>query len=214
MLPEVEKGLGMKVLLISLPLLLAFAISDGRAQPAKPTDTARAPVVLDVAAIRKQAAQMAEFRSLLADPDQNVRLLAMREAIRSGDVAQREMAIEAGLASNESAMMSVALSGMLTNIQQIVLEVVDKEGKPPAKGDASVVLSLASFEVNTGRVSGESGRGVWTGQMQGSVFAFSTKDQYWRGSLVWSPENGDFRGRINTTGGSDNGNFAVIWKVR
>ena len=204
----------MRIFIGAVLLLIVLAVSNGRAQPAKPADAARAPIVLDAAMIRKQAAQMAEFRSLLADPDQNVRLLAMREAIRSGDVFQREMAIEAGLASNESAIMGAALSSILSNVQQIVLEFVDQDGKPSTKGTTSVVLTLAVFELNTGKVSGTCERGDWSGQMQGNVFSFSSKDRNWRGSLAWSTENGDFRGRINLDGGSERGAGIVVWKLR
>ena len=199
--------------------LLALTTATALAQPPKTPDPPRPAAVFDPAAIRKQAAQMAEFRVLLSDPDPNVRLLTMQEAMRSGDAVMREMATEAGLASSESAIINVALTGLLANVQQIVLENVDKDGKLTTPGSrASVVLHVKVFDQDTGKISGivdtRTSDSTWSGQIKGNVLSFSTTNGSWSGALLWSAETGDFRGRINPNSGRQDGLATVVWKVR
>lgn len=79
----------------------------------QPAPVQNRPATLDLAAIRRDAAKLAEIRSLLADPDPNVRLLAMREVIRSGDGVQRQIAVEAGSTSADSSMVELALRSVM-----------------------------------------------------------------------------------------------------
>ena len=191
------------------------------AQPVKPAEAPRPQATFDAASIRRQAGVLAEFRAMLADPDSNVRLLAMREAIRVGDASQRQMAIEAGLASNESSMVEVALRGILTNVQQIVIEATDAEGKITIDGKSPALkLSVVQFDSETGKASGVSscvpggGDGKWSGQFQGSVFSFDTLSHYCSGTLSWSGDTADFRGRVNTDNGDPKYTHLSVWKPR
>lgn len=189
------------------------------AQPVKPAEAPRPQATFDAASIRRQAGGLAEFRAMLADPDSNVRLLAMREAIRVGDASQRQMAIEAGLASNESSMVEVALRGILTNVQQIVIEATDAEGKITIDGKSPALkLSVVQFDSETGKASGVSScnantglDGKWSGQFQGSVFSFDTLSHYCSGTLIWSGDTADFRGRVNMDSKSPR---LSVWKPR
>ncbi len=184
----------------------------------KPADAPRAPATFDAAAIRRLAAQRAEFRTLLADPDPMVRLATMQEAIRAGDASQRQMAIDAGLVSNESAMVEMALRGVLANVQQIVMEFVDAEGKPTVEGGAaSLRLTVTRFDTDTGHVEGTSAcynNPKWTGQLQGIVLSFNAENNACSGTLSWTTESGDFRGRVNISGGNSQGNRNAVWKPR
>ena len=188
------------------------------AQPVKPAEAPRPQATFDAASIRRQAGGLAEFRTMLADPDSNVRLLAMREAIRVGDASQRQMAIEAGLASNESSMLEIALRGILINVQQIVIEFTDAEGKVTIDGNKSALkMSLVQFDPETGKASGASScpfggsEGKWSGQFQGSVFSFDTLSHYCSGTLIWSGDTADFRGRVNMDSKSPR---LSVWKPR
>ena len=111
--------------------VLAFPIMLGAGVPAtlaqQKGDAAKR---IDAAEIRRQAAQRAEFRALLADPDADVRLMTMRAAIQSGDEAEREAAIAAGLASNETAMLEQAIRGIMKSTQTIIIQFADGDGKP------------------------------------------------------------------------------------
>jgi len=191
------------------------------AQPAKPAEPPRTQATFDAASIRRQAGGLAEFRTMLADPDSNVRLLAMREAIRVGDASQRQMAIEAGLASNESSMLEIALRGILINVQQIVIEFTDAEGKVTIDGNKSALkMSLVQFDPETGKASGASScpfggsEGKWSGQFQGSVFSFDTLSHYCSGTLSWSGDTADFRGRVNMGDGDPKFTRLSVWKPR
>lgn len=201
-------------------LALAFWGAPAGAQQAqtKPTDPPRGPATFDAAAIRRQAAQRAEFHTLLSDPDPMVRLATMQEAMRAGDASQRQMAIDAGLASNESAMVEMALRGVLANVQQIVMEFVDAEGKPTVEGgSASLRLTITNFDKETGHMEGTSacnGDPKWTGQIQGTVFTFNAANNWCSGTLNWVTESVDFRGRVNLTAGSSQGNRNAVWKPR
>ncbi len=197
---------------------LALAWAPAEAQQAKAVEPARAAPVFDAAAIRRQAAQLAEFRTLLADPDPTVRLLTLREAIRAGDATQRQMAIEMGLASNESEMLELALRGMMANIHQIIMEFVDAEGKLTTAGNtASLRLTVTQFDMETGQIQGTSacnGTPKWSGQLQGVMLVFNADTNMCSGSLTWVSDPGDFRGRVNLYSGQTEGNRNAIWKPR
>lgn len=199
-------------------VLLTLGGLPAAAQQQRPAEPSRAPAAFDVAAIRRQAAQLAEFRALLSDPDSTVRLLVMREAIRAGDATQRQMAIEVGLASTESAMLDMALRGVLATTQQIVMEFVDGEGKTLTGAEAGgFMLTPGRFDQESGRLEGTSscryGGGKWTGQFQGTIFAFNTDGNQCSATLNWTAETGVFSGRMNFNypgGGFRN----VTWRPR
>lgn len=83
---------------------------------------------IDGAEIRRQAAQRAELRALLADPDADIRLMTMRAAILNGDEIERGAAVAAGLASNETAMLEQAIRGIMKSTQTIVIQFADGDG--------------------------------------------------------------------------------------
>lgn len=175
----------------------------------QPSPPARPSVVLDVAAIRKQAAQMAEVRALLADPDPNVRLLAIREIARSGDPIQRQLAIDAGLSSAETSMQEVALRAVIADTQQITINLFNVDGSPIKDGDTNINLRIDKFDLESGRVNGNG----WGGQIQGAVFAFNVCCNR-PGSLVWNSETGEFIGTVNVNGSASTGVRKAVWRPR
>ena len=193
-------------------LVLLMALPAG-AQTQQKQD---APARIDPAQIRQMAKQRAEFRALLSDPDADVRLLTMREAIVNGDAMQRSAAIEAGLASNETAMLEQALRGVMVGTHAIVIEFLDKDGKLTTEGDvASMRLVVTSFDAGTGRIEGTLPCGndpKFVGQLQGVVLTF--RQDICTGTLVWSSETGDFRGRVNLHFGEAKWNRNAVWKPR
>ena len=203
------------MLLTSCFIALSGVAAFAQPAPQKPP----APGQINPAEIRRQAAQRAEFRALLADPDADVRLLTMREAIVNGDAIQRSAAIDAGLASNETAMLEQALRGVMTDTQVITIEFLDKDGKITTEsGPANLRLEIKKFDPATGRFEGNIAcrdNPAFVGQLQGAVFAFRQAPTTWcNGTLTWSPETGDFRGRINFDNGSPTGNRNAVWKPR
>ena len=192
-----------RLFLVGFALLLAFRVLPAQAQQTAKVqpDAARPAAPLDVAAIKRNAVQLAEFRRLLADPDPDVRLTTLEEAIRSGNASQREIAIEAGFASNESSMLDAALRGVLSNIQEIVIQIVDGDGKPIDKGLALYRLSVDRFDADTGQLAGTMAclnQGEkWRGQLQGIVMSFTAASNNCSGTLTWVADQGAFRGPLN-----------------
>ena len=186
------------------------------AQSVSAQEKPNGPARLDAAEIRRQAAQLTELRTLLADPDAHVRLFTMREAILKGDAVQRSTAIEAGLASNETSLLELAVGGILATTQEAIIEFVDSDGKllPDAK-PASLRMTITSYNFNTGRIEGEiscPGHTVFQGQLQGAVFSF--KQAFCSGALSWSGATGDMRGRMNLNRGQPDGNRSAVWRPR
>ena len=189
--------------------LQAVAILPAAAQPA-PAQQAR-PGTLDLASIRRQAAQLAEVRAALADPDPNVRLLAIREIARNGDSVQRQLAIETGLASAETAMQEVAIRAMMVNVQQMVFALSDAQGNPVTQGANNLVLTITKFDSDTGKIQGDR----WSGQVQGAVFNFvlNTGNTV-SGRLAWDSSDGEFRGIINMVDGRPDYDRRAVWRPR
>ena len=192
-------------------VLTGLFVAPGYGQP---VDKAQArSAALDPAAIRREAAKLAELRALLADSDPNVRLLTIREVARNGDAAQRQLAIEAGLSSAEGALQEAALRALMANVQQIVLQVVPQDAKGESRKDmTSFVLSVEKFDLETGRINGRGYNG-WNGQFQGGIFTFSN-GTYMSGHLAWDAEAGEYRGTVNTEHGRTSGTRKVIWRPR
>lgn len=160
---------------------------------------------VDITEIRRQAAQRAELRALLADPDADIRLMTMRAAILNGDEVERGAAVAAGLASNETAMLEQAVRGIMKSTQTIIIQFVDGDGKPVApdsngagaQGIDMLRMTVTKFDPATGQIEGKLsciGNNTFQGQFQGAIFAF--RQDYCSGSLVWSPDTADFRGRV------------------
>ncbi len=186
-----------------------FLVSQVPAIAQQPSVPARPSAILDVAAIRKQAAQMGEVRGLLADPDPNVRLIAIREIARSGDPIQRQLAIDAGLSSAESSMQEVALRAVVADTQQVMIALSNLDGSVIKDGEASLSLHISKFDPDTGRITGDG----WTGQIQGAVFSFAGAFSR-PGSLVWNSETGEFVGTYNVEGGPSRGLRKAVWRPR
>lgn len=197
-------------------LLLTFG--PGVLAQQRPAEASRPAPAFDPAAIRRQAAQLDEFRALLADPSVTVRLLTIRDAITGSDPTMRQFAMDAGLSSNEPAMIEVTLRGILVNTQQMIIEFVNDEGKPILESNpATLRLTIEKFDANTGKIEGIGAGNYntkWSGQLQGVTFAFLGIDQHMSGSLRWAGETGDFRGRVNINYGDPRGNRNAVWKPR
>ena len=152
-----------KPTLLAITLLAAMISLCAKAQ--QPPAPPRSAVVLDAGAIRKQAAQMAEVRGLLSDPDPNVRLLAVREISKSGDPIQRQLALDAGLSSAEASLQEVALRAVVSDTQMIFISLSSVDGTPVTTGPANLSYNITKFDVETGRIEGNN----WKGQVQGAV---------------------------------------------
>ena len=95
---------------------------------------------LDPAQIRARAQRVKDLRALLADPDQNVRLSALDEMLKSSDPVMQEIAFESGFASADNAMRAVALRAKLGRIKGFAIEI-----QPPKDADKKVLEMASQF---------------------------------------------------------------------
>ena len=195
----------MRPLFVCLALVLTLA-SPMPAESATPEPARPAPV--DSGALRREAAQIATIRALLADPDPTVRLLAVRDYARSPNPIQSQLAIEAGLSSTELAMQEVALRAVLATTKQIVIAL---EGGGCMRGSgvrSSLDLPITSFDPATANIAGKG----WSGQLQGATFAFASGAR--SGTLLFDPESREFRGTVNLAGGRAGCAQNASWRPR
>lgn len=184
--------------LAAFSLALALASTSAFAQQACPQSMKTGE--LDPAAIRRSAKAVAELKALLADPDADIRLLTIKQAVTSCDVTLRDTAIEFGLASNETAMVTAALRGTLTGRDALILRFNNGKDSASKEADnASWVLTIMSYDPVTGKLAGKSScpyndHGEWTGTVAAAAITFVTKSTVCSGRLDWNAEKAQFKG--------------------
>ncbi|MFC7694886.1 hypothetical protein ACFQY5_41035 [Paeniroseomonas aquatica] len=143
----------------------------------------------------------------------NLRLIAIREAVRHPNSNVRQIAFEVGLASEEAAILEAALRGLLAGTQRITFVYVDKEGQPlEGQNEGRHILNVEVADADTGRFSGTTGCNTrWTGQLQGRILAFASNGDYCAGTVTWNLERGEFRGRMRPAG---IGFQEIVWRPR
>ncbi|WP_458098532.1 hypothetical protein [Roseomonas sp. WA12] len=197
-----------------LGLLLLTSVAWAQDQrPSAPRGAPLSPAQLRQQA-QQQGTQLTEWRTLLNDPDVNLRLIAIREAVRHPDPNVRQIALEVGLASEEAAILEAALRGLLAGTQRITFVYVDKEGRPlEGQNEGRYILNIEVADADAGRYGGATNcNGRWTGQLQGRILAFASTSDFCAGTATWSPERGEFRGRMRANGSSS---FQeIVWRPR
>lgn len=202
------------------PLLIVFCLALGCL-------TVSANAQLDPASIRRKAAEVAERKTLLADPDANARLLAMQQAIASPDPAIRGLTIQTGLASNETDLVNTALRGTLTGCSTMLIQYeppkqrgrsVPAVDEPPigTRQNATLILTTTAFDPATGRVAGvstcpQSTVGEWTGAVLSSAMTFVTQRNTCHARLEWSAEANEFRGLLTVSCNPAGANLLASW---
>jgi len=202
----------MKLASVTPAVALLTILAAGFAEPAgaQQANTTRAPT-LDAGSLRRQAAQLAELRSLLNDPDPNIRVVAIREIARTGDPLQRQLAIDIGLSSAEAAIQQVAIRELMVHVKQIVLALEPPEGKAPPNTLSSFALTVAEFNPETGALAGLNN--YWSGQIQGASLAFVYSSNI-SANLFWNAEAGEYRGIVNFNSGRAEGDRKASWRPR
>jgi hypothetical protein len=207
--------------LLGLCALIVMLAGDAASQAPSQRPATPGPQ-LDLGAARRQAAELADIRAILNDPDANVRLLAIREIAARGNAVQRQVAIEAGLSSTDAVVQEMTLRMLAATLQIVVLPFVNEEGETPevARRDrTSLTLSFKSFDTETGRFAGDvlaacnnSPTTAFTGQLTGNVLTFATQGGFCTGSLRWDPDRREFAGTVNLLTGRAEANRRVVWR--
>jgi hypothetical protein len=166
-------------------------------------------------AVRREAAAMDEIQAILADPSPSIRRSAMRAVARGGDPMQRQIAINIGLASRDVEVQEMALRLLLTSVTEIVLEIIDENGRPAQSRDGStqIILGLSRFDLDNGTIVGRTANGYdMQGTTPGLNIIWSAGGGTYSGRMAYSQEVGEFRGTINTSSGNAAGNRLVRWR--
>ncbi|HKL25339.1 MAG TPA: hypothetical protein VJ910_03850 [Desulfuromonadales bacterium] len=169
----------MRRYIFDLTLLLAFAFVL--------TAVSAVGAELDAAALKQEIQQRAqtirEFRALLNDPDQTVRLAALDAMLKSDDIAMRELAYGICFNSADQAMRVVCLKNRFADLRTVAVA-LDNLGGPTEKQQKALAdwgdvydFEVQDYDEKTGQftTSGESANYRGKGQVMGTGVTFSQR---------------------------------------
>ena len=176
-------------------MILGFLVASASHQAAWAQDTSAI-----VAAAREKARKVEEVKVALNDPDATVRLAVLEGLLMSDDGLLRDIAIETGLASGESALRSLAFRHAVLRRTAIQFRVsfpdnlpAEKARKMQAKLDStSVEFQLAIKREKVDFADGSfaheiNGGGSGTGKVSGLLINF--ENIRYRGEAELQPDN-------------------------
>lgn len=125
-----------------------------------------------IAQAQQRAGKIDEYRQLLNNPDQNVRLAGLDILLKSDDPAMREIAFSLGFASLDDTMRAITLKNRFSDLKVLNFQMSLRD-KPTETEKSAIVekfggvyaVKLKSYDVNTGWLvfSGGEGQVVGTG---------------------------------------------------
>jgi hypothetical protein len=164
--------------------------------------------------IQERAHRIAEYRALLNDPDQSVRLAALDTMLKSDDIAMRELAYAVAFVSTDPTMRAVALKHRIAGMQTVVITIASRkdasqnEKRVRDAWGGSYAFDIGGFQEKTGRFNTSGANTEGKGQVVGTTLEFSR--QYCRGTFqlgegamlhgtlgCLSPITGEYGGTIN-----------------
>jgi hypothetical protein len=132
--------------------------------------------------VHERSQQIAEYRKLLDDSDQSVRLAALDVMLKSDDLAMRELAYRVGFSSTDQTMRAIALKHRISDLQTVVIKIeLPKDASEIEKKTAAGWGDAYAFGIKV--VDEKSGRFATSGstatrgegQVVGTTFDFSQK---------------------------------------
>jgi len=129
--------------------------------------------------IQERSGTIKEFRALLNDPDQTVRLAALDVMLKSDDIAMRELAYGMGFNSADAAMRAVCLKNKFADQKIISIKITDiaspSDSQKKALGDWGGIYAfdVKTFDEKTGQFTTTGGYRKGTGQLNGTRMEFS-----------------------------------------
>ena len=155
------------------------------------------------AKIQARSQNLAEFRALLNDPDQTVRLAALDSMLKSDDIAMREMAYGSCFNSADAAMRGICVKNKMSEMQTIVIEIDDfdgateKEQKTIDNWGGSYTFAIKEFDESTGQMQTQGSYKGGTGHVTGTGFDFAQPYCSGKFELV---DDGYLEGELRCTG--------------
>ena len=166
---------------------------------------------------RERAREIEELKAVLNGPDQNMRLAVFDIMANSGDEATRQIALDAGLASADSLMQSMAFKETIMSMDRLVLTVEPVSRQPQAGQDAAqawIVKYGNTFTMAMPKKDKAAGKfwaaGNQLGQVNGIVITF--KYLYHTGTLTLQ-DDATIAGEI-TLYHSGYGKFTATSRIR
>ena len=168
-----------------------------------------------------RADQIAEYRALLNNPDQNVRVAALDVMLKSNDPAMREIAFNLAFSSADDAMRAIALRNkmhylktlnfdlsVMENATENEVEVVNE------KFASSYPLLIDGFDDSTGAISFKD-RNV-TGQLNGVGMEFysSNPGEDCSGALTLVDGVAELQGLLNCSSSNSKGNYNLKLRLQ
>jgi len=129
--------------------------------------------------IQERSEKINEFRALLNDPDQTVRLAALDVMLKSDDIAMRELAYGVGFNSADEAMRAVCLNNKIAGQQMISIKISeisspsDTQKKALESWGGVYTFDLKSFDEKTGQFTTRGSYRNGTGQLNGTRIEFT-----------------------------------------
>lgn len=124
--------------------------------------------------IQERAAKVKQYRELLGNPDQTIRISALDVMLKSDDHVMRELAFNLGFSSADDAMRAIALKNKLVYMKQLNFNLSLTE--TPTEVEKKAILEqfshafsidIQDYDINSGafKFSSRSGN---TGQISGT----------------------------------------------
>lgn len=112
-----------------------------------------------MAQAKERAARIAEYRDILNNPDQNVRLAALDIMLQSDDPVMREVAYKQGFISADDTMRAVALRNRLNDLREFTFQLSLTDSPTEVEKQAIVEefqgiygIQIREYDVNSGKV--------------------------------------------------------------
>lgn len=153
--------------------------------------------------IQERSTKMKEFRALLNDPDQTVRLASLDVMLKSDDIAMREMAFGMCFNSADQAMLAICLKNKFADFQTLTLNIVEKSGwsdtEKKALADWGGVYSfdVTNYDEKSGQFTSAGSYKIGKGQITGIQVKFT--QPYCNGTFKLI-DGGILEGEIGCTG--------------
>ena len=153
--------------------------------------------------IQARSQNLAEFRALLNDPDQTVRLAALDTMLTSDDIAMRELAYSSCMSSADAAMRGLCVKKKISEMQTIAIEITDidqpteNEEKTVLKWGSAYSFKVKEFDERTGQFTTAGSYKNGDGHVTGSGLDFT---QPYCSGVFELADSGYLEGEVRCTG--------------
>jgi hypothetical protein len=154
--------------------------------------------------IQERSGKIQEFRALLNDPDQTVRLAALDVMLKSDDIAMRELAYGMGFNSADEAMRAVCLKNKFADQKMISVKIADIASPSDSQKKALdawggiYTFNVKTFDEKTGQFTTTGSYRKGDGQLNGTRMEFS--QNYCNGTFQLG-DGAVLAGELGCTGG-------------